>query len=158
MEPKYFKMNKRRGECFPKLMIVSRSEDLSSEVEDEDEVVRTDKDEEWHNECSDDSDDKSWSPGTENSSSMQNELEIKVVVTEPKKRKRGRPKKGTGTGETTKEKILKSKASIVRVTKSMKINQFKQSYHNGTFSQMPGNGMNFRRQLISNGQIKDIVS
>ena len=43
---------------------------------------------------------------------MQNELEIKVVVTEPKKRKRGRPKKGTGTGETTKEKILKSKASI----------------------------------------------
>ena len=79
-------------------------------------------------------------------------LEIKVVGTEPKKRKRGRPKKGTGTGATTKEKILKSKASIVRVTKSMKINQFKQSYHNGTFSQMPGNGMNFLRRynLISN--------
>ena len=154
VEPKYFKDEQAREANASRTFNDSEfsSEDLSSEVEDEDEVVRTDKDEEWHNECSDDSDDKSWSPGTENSSSMQNELEIKVVVTEPKKRKRGRPKKGTGTGETTKEKILKSKASIVRVTKSMKINQFKQSYHNGTFSQMPGNGMNFLRRynLISN--------
>ena len=154
MEPKYFKDEQaREANAFREFSDSDvSSEDLSSEVEDEDRVVRADKDEDWHDEYSDDSDDKSWSPGAEKSSIMQNEVEIKVVGTEPKKRKRGRPKKGTGTGATTKEKILKSKASIVRVTKSMKINQFKQSYHNGTFSQMPGNGMNFLRRynLISN--------
>ena len=95
VEPKYFKDEQaREANAFREFSDSDvSSEDLSSEVEDEDRVVRADKDEDWHDEYSDDSDDKSWSPGAEKSSIMQNEVEIKVVGTEPKKRKRGRPKK-----------------------------------------------------------------
>ena len=154
VEPKYFKDEQARELNASRNLNDSdfSSEDLSSEMEDEDGMTRTDKDEEWHHDASDNSEDESWPSGSENVSSMQNERKVTGIVAGPKKRKRGRPKKGTGSGATTKEKILQSRASIVRVTKSTKINQFKQSYHNGTFSQMPGNGMNFLRRynLISN--------
>ena len=50
MEPKYFKDEQAREANASRTFNDSEfsSEDLSSEVEDEDEVVRTDKDEDWH--------------------------------------------------------------------------------------------------------------
>ncbi len=157
VEPTYFKDEQARQMNISSTMEEEDlfSEDDSGEDKGQSHNDGNDDDEEWLGEDDDDAvdekddavDEKAYFVNTH----AYNQKATRPTVT----RKRGRPKKGTRPKTATKERILQSKRSVVRVTKSLKINQFQQSYHNGSFTQIVGAGMKFLRRynLISNSSL-----